>query len=150
MSFLWTCFLLVDAVTSATAPEPEPVVIDPQSPEQLVESLARALNDADAELMLELHWTPAWNSLSEDEVAAARAEAAAEMSYDKVRAAQDAGDLPLSVQLIEAEQTGKDIYEMRLHFYFANGDVEEETREAVYRYGGWRLLTDVFDSTRGT
>jgi hypothetical protein len=148
MSFLWTCLLLVDAVTSATAPEP--VVTDPQSPEQLVESLNYALNNADAVLLLELYWTPAWNSLSEDEVAAARAEAAAEMSYDKVRAARDAGDLPLSVQLIEAEQTGKDIYEMRLHFYFANGDVEEETREAVYRYSCWRLLTDVFDSTRGT
>jgi hypothetical protein len=140
MSFFFACLLVVDAVTSATAPQP--VVTDPQSVEELVESLARALDEADAALMLELHWTPAWNSLSEDEVAAARAEAAAEMSYDKVRAAQEAGDLPLSVQLIEAEQTGKDLYELSLLFYFSGGGVEEETREAVYRYGGWRLLTD--------
>jgi hypothetical protein len=147
MSFLWTCLLLVDAVTSATAPEP--VVADPQSPEQLVESLNYALNNADAVLLLELYWTPAWNSLSEDEVAAARAEAAAEMSYDKVRAARDAGDLPLSVQMVGFTLYAEFV-EMQLVFHYADGGVEEETRRAVWREDGWRLLTDVFDSTRGT
>jgi hypothetical protein len=140
MNFFSVCLLVVDAVTGATTPQP--VVTDPQSPEQLVESLSWAFDNADAVLLLELHWIPDWTSLSSDEIAEARAEAAAEMGPDKVRAAQEAGELPLSVQLIDAEPTGQDIYEMRLLFYFADGGVEEETREAVYRYGGWRLLTD--------
>jgi len=139
MSFLVTCFLLVDAITSATAPEP--VVTDPRSPEQLVESLAYALTYADAALMLELSWTPAWDSLTAEEVAAARGEAAAAMDAERVRDAQETGNLPLSVQMIGFSLTAECV-EMQLLFQYAGSGLEEETREAVWREGGWRLLAD--------
>jgi hypothetical protein len=140
MSFLLTCTLVVHAVTSATTPQP--VVTDPQSVEELIESLAQALGDADAALMLELHWAPSWDQLSAEEVAAARWDAAALMDAGQVRAAQEAGDLPLSVQLIEVSPIVEDSVEVRLLFYFSGGGVEEETWRAVWREGGWRLLTD--------
>jgi len=140
MNFLLTAVLAVHAVTSATAPQP--VIADPQSVEELVESLSYALNNADAVLMVELHWTPAWDSLTAEEVAAARGDAAALMDAGQVRDAQEAGDLPLSVQLIDSSPLAEDTVEMLLLFYFSGGGVEEETRRAVWREGGWRLLTD--------
>jgi|GEM_PF-3930197 len=140
MNFLLTAVLAVHAVTSATAPQS--VIADPQSVEELVESLSYALNNADAVLMVELHWTPAWDSLTAEEVAAARGDAAALMDAGQVRDAQEAGDLPLSVQLIDSSPLAEDTVEMLLLFYFSGGGVEEETRRAVWREGGWRLLTD--------
>ncbi|OGD74943.1 MAG: hypothetical protein A2Y64_02710 [Candidatus Coatesbacteria bacterium RBG_13_66_14] len=139
MNCLFTCLLVVDAITSATAPQT--VTADPQSVEQLVESLAYALNYADAALMLELHWMPAWDQLTAEEVAEARGEAAAAMDAERVRDAQDAGDLPLSVQLVGFRLT-TEFVEVGLVFHYTGGGVEEETRRAVWREGGWRLLTD--------
>jgi len=140
MRFLLTAALVIPAVAPATTPQA--VTADPQSVEQLVESLAHALNNADAVLMLELHWTPAWDSLTAEEVAAARGDAAASMDAERVLDCQDTGDLPISVQLLEVTQTVGDSAEVRLLFCFAEGGVEEETRRAVWREGGWRLLTD--------
>lgn len=147
ISFLWTCLLVVDAVTSATAPQP--ITADPQSVEQLVESLGYALGTADADLLLELYWTPAWDQLTAEEVAAARVEAAAEMNNERVREARDAGELALTVQMVGFKLTAECV-EMQLVLHYAGGAVEEETRRAVWREDGWRLLTDVFDTTRGT
>ena len=142
MRFLFAAALVVPAVVQATTPQA--VTADPQSVEQLGESLCHALNNADAVLMLELHWTPAWDWLTAEEVAAARGEAAASMDAERVLDSQDAGDLPISVQLIEATSTAGDSAELRLLFCFADGGIEEETRRAVWREGGWRLLTDHF------
>jgi glucan biosynthesis protein len=147
MSFPLTCLLVVDAVTSATAPQP--ITADPQSVEQLVESLGYALGTADADLLLELYWTPAWDQLTAEEVAAARVEAAAAMDNERVRAAREAGELALTVQMVGFKLTAECV-EMQLVFHYADGAVEEETRRAVWREDGWRLLTDVFDTTRGT
>ena len=108
----------------------------------LLETVRTGRDNADVALMLELHWTPAWDTLTAEEVTAARAESLAEMDSDEVRAAQDAGDLPLSVQLVEFELLNEDSAEVILLFYFAQGGYEEEVREAVWREDGWRLLSD--------
>ena len=142
MRFLLAAALIIPAITPATTPLA--VTADPQSVEQLGDSLSHALNNADVVLMLELHWTPAWDWLTAEEVAAARGEAAASMDAERVLEARDAGDLPISVQLIEVTSTAGDSAEVRLLFCFADGGIEEEARRAVWREGGWRLLTDHF------
>ncbi|HDR06377.1 MAG TPA: hypothetical protein ENN88_01965 [Candidatus Coatesbacteria bacterium] len=139
MSYLIAIAVITPLAAPATTPPP--VSADPQTVEQLVESLAYALNTADVELMLELHWTPAWDQLTEEGVAAAREEAATANGPERLREAQEKGDLPLSVQM-----AGFTLYaefvEMRLLFHYATGGFEEETRRAVWRKDGWRLLAD--------
>lgn len=139
MRYLLAAALIAPLAAPATTPPP--VSADPQTIEQFVESLAYALNCADVVLLLELHWTPAWDQLIEEEVAAARREAAAAMGPEQAREAQEKGDLPLSVQMVDFTLFA-DYVEMELLFHYAGGGYEEETRRAVWREGGWRLLAD--------
>jgi len=140
MRYLAASLMLVSAISPATSHLP--VVTDVQSIEQLVDSLNDVLASADVFMLIELYWIPAWDYLSEEEVAAAREEAAASISAEELRAAQAIGDMPLSMQLVEFTITSDDRGDVVLILHFGEGESERETREAVWREGGWRLLSD--------
>ena len=117
MRYLAASLMLVSTISLATSHLP--VVTDVQSIEQLVDSLNDVLAGADVFMLIELHWIPAWDYLSEEEVAAAREEAVSSISAEELRAAQATGDMPLSMQLVEFTKTSDDRGDVVLILHFA-------------------------------